>query len=72
VKAVSKQTGRSIAQVALAWLRYQAVPVIPINGARRLSQLQDHLGSLDLQLSTEQLKSLDEASRIEPAFPHGL
>jgi hypothetical protein len=30
VKSVSKQTGRSMAQVALAWLRYQTVPVIPI------------------------------------------
>ena len=31
VKAVSDQTGRrSMAQVALAWLRYRPVPVIPI------------------------------------------
>jgi aryl-alcohol dehydrogenase-like predicted oxidoreductase len=29
VKSVSEQAGRSMAQVALAWLRYQAVPVIP-------------------------------------------
>src|ERR1700676_1540278 len=35
VKSVAKQTGRSIAQVALAWLRYQRVPVIPIIGARK-------------------------------------
>src|SRR5258707_2555644 len=32
VKAVSDQTGRSMAQVALAWLRYRPVPVIPIIG----------------------------------------
>jgi aryl-alcohol dehydrogenase-like predicted oxidoreductase len=37
VKAVSDQTGRSMAQVALAWLRYRPVPVIPIIGARKLS-----------------------------------
>src|ERR1700722_606182 len=30
VKSVSEQTGRSMAQVALAWLRHQTVPVIPI------------------------------------------
>jgi aryl-alcohol dehydrogenase-like predicted oxidoreductase len=34
VKAVSDETGRSMAQVALAWLRYRPVPVIPIIGAR--------------------------------------
>jgi aryl-alcohol dehydrogenase-like predicted oxidoreductase len=69
VKSVAKQTGRSMAQVALAWLRHRTVPVIPIIGARKLSQLQDNLASLDLELSAEQLKSLDGASQIEPGFP---
>src|SRR6266478_3210316 len=72
VKSVSKQTSRSMAQVALAWLRHQTVPVIPIIGARKVSQLQDNLASLDLELSTEQLKTLDEASRIEPGFPQSI
>jgi aryl-alcohol dehydrogenase-like predicted oxidoreductase len=72
VKAVSEQVGRSMAQVALAWLRHQTVPVIPILGARKVSQLQDNLGSLDLELSAEQLKSLDGASRIELEFPQSI
>ena len=72
VKAVSEQVGRSMAQVALAWLRHQTVPVIPIMGARKVSQLQDNLASLDLELSAEQLKSLDGASRIEPGFPQSI
>src|SRR5260370_29189361 len=72
VKSVSKQTGRSMAQVALAWLRQQAVRVIPIIGARKVSQLQDNLASLDMHLSAEQFKSLDGASRIEPGFPQSI
>ena len=72
VKSVSEQTGRSMAQVALAWLRHRTVPVIPIIGARKVSQLQDNLASLDMELSVEQLKCLDGASRIELGFPHGL
>src|ERR1700704_4642347 len=72
VKSVSKQTGRSMAQVALAWLRHRTVPVIPIIGARKVSQLQDNLASLDLELSAEQLKSLDEASQIELGFPQSI
>jgi aryl-alcohol dehydrogenase-like predicted oxidoreductase len=72
LKSVSAQAGRSMAPVALAWLRYREVPVIPIIGARKVSQLQDNLASLDLELSAEQLKSLDEASRIEPGFPERL
>jgi diketogulonate reductase-like aldo/keto reductase len=48
------------------------VPVIPIIGARKLSQLQDNLASFDLTLSVDQLKTLDEASRIELGFPQDL
>ena len=70
VKIVADQTGRSMAQVALAWLRYRAVPVIPIIGARKLSQLQDNLASGALSLSPDQVKSLDDSSRIELGFPH--
>src|ERR1700730_13431384 len=72
VKTVSDEVGRSMAQVALAWLRYRPVPVIPIIGARKLSQLHDTLASFDLVLSADQLKTLDEASRIELGFPHDL
>jgi aryl-alcohol dehydrogenase-like predicted oxidoreductase len=72
VKTVSDATGRSMAQVALAWLRYRTVPVIPIIGARKLSQLQDNLASFEFELPAEHLKSLDEASRIELGFPQDL
>jgi len=72
VKIVSEQTVRSMAQVALAWLRYGPVPVIPIIGARKLTQLQDNLASFDLELSAEHLKSLEEASRVELGFPQDL
>jgi len=72
LKSAAGQTGRSMAQVALAWLHHRPVPVIPILGARKVSQLQDNLASLDLDLSAEQVKALDEASRIEPGFPYYL
>ena len=69
VNTVADQIGRSIAQVALAWLRARPVPVIPIIGARNLSQLQDNLGSFDLSLSADHLKALDEASAVDLGFP---
>lgn len=72
VKNVADQVDRSLAQVALAWLRTRSVPVIPIIGARKLSQLQDNLASFDLTLSSDQVKALDEASRIELGFPYDL
>jgi len=61
-----------MAQVALAWLRYRAVPVIPILGARKLTQLQDNLASFDLALTPEQVTILDDVSHIDLGFPQEL
>ena len=61
-----------MAQVALAWLHSRPVPVIPIIGARKLSQLQDNLASFNLVLSAERVKALDEASQIDLGFPYHL
>jgi len=72
VKSVADETGSSMAQVSLAWLRHRSVPVIPIIGARKLQQLHDNLASLDLLLTDNQLKTLHEASRIELGFPQEL
>ena len=70
IVAVGKDLGVSAAQVALAWLRYRPVPVIPIIGARKLSQIQDNIRSVDVKLSPEQLERLDKASAVSMGFPH--
>ena len=72
VKKIALEIGCSMAQVALAWLRTRPVPVIPILGARKLSQLQDNLASFDLTLNEDQIKTLDESSRIDLGFPYEL
>jgi len=72
LRKVGEQAGQSPAPVALAWLRHRSVPVIPIVGASKLSQFGDHLASLTLTLSPEQVRALDEASRIDPAFRYSM
>src|SRR5215813_7515570 len=72
LKSVADQVGRSQAQVALAWLRYRPVPVIPIIGARKFAQFQDNMASLEVQLSPEQVKLLDDASSVTPTFPYSM
>ena len=72
IVAVGQELGVSPAQVALAWLRYRSVPVIPIIGARRLAQLEDNIRSLDLTLSPAQLERLDAATAVPLGFPHDL
>ena len=66
VRGVAGEVHQSPAQVALAWLRHRAVPVIPIVGARKLTQLEDNIASLSLSLSADQVKLLDEVVAAEP------
>lgn len=70
VKQVSQQTGRSAAQIAIAWLLHRDQPIIPIIGTRKMSQLQDNLAALEVKLSADQLQLLDRASAIPLGFPH--
>jgi aryl-alcohol dehydrogenase-like predicted oxidoreductase len=67
---VAAEIGHSPAQVALAWIRQQSPILIPIIGSRKLGQMADNLGCLELELSAEHLKKLDELSRPELGFPH--
>ncbi len=67
---VAAATGKTPAQVALNWLCQQSSVVIPIIGARRISQLRDNLGSVDFSLDNEHLQKLDAVSRVELGFPH--
>ncbi|MBK7985233.1 MAG: aldo/keto reductase [Candidatus Competibacter sp.] len=71
VVELAEEIDRTPSQVAINWIRQQRRGVIiPILGARKLSQLQDNLAALDFLLSDEQLRRLDAASAIAPGFPH--
>lgn len=70
VKQVAQQLGRSPAQIALAWLLQRDQPVIPIIGTRKISQLQDNLAALEVKLSSDQLRLLDQVSAVPLGFPH--
>jgi aryl-alcohol dehydrogenase-like predicted oxidoreductase len=72
LKTVAKEAGHSPAQIALTWLRQRPQPAIPIVGARKLEQLVANLAIVDLRLSNEHLRVLNEASAIELGFPHDM
>jgi aryl-alcohol dehydrogenase-like predicted oxidoreductase len=70
VVALAREIGHTPAQVALAWLRQRPVPVIPIIGARKLAQVKDNLGCVEMRLEPAHVARLDAVSRIEMGFPH--
>ena len=65
VKSVAEEQLATLAQVALAWLRYRAealgVASVPIPGTRRASRVEENLGSLSVTLTPAQLSALDAA-----------
>jgi aryl-alcohol dehydrogenase-like predicted oxidoreductase len=59
---LATQKGKTISQVALAWLLSNPVVTSPIIGPRSLEQLEDNLGAVGFMLAEEEKKSLDEPS----------
>lgn len=67
---VADEMGVTPAQVALNWCRQKNQVVIPIVGARSLTQIEDSLGCVNVKLSPEQIIKLDEVSKFDLGFPH--
>src|SRR5690348_17247576 len=65
---VAKQTRRTVPQVAIAWLLRRPTVSSVIIGARNETQLRDNLGAAEFALLPEQIKLLDEASEVTPAY----
>ncbi|OJJ14833.1 aldo/keto reductase [marine bacterium AO1-C] len=70
VVKVAEDLGASPAQVAVRWAMQQNQTVIPIVGARKLSQIEDSLGCVDIVIPEAQMKELNEVSAIALGFPH--
>lgn len=60
--AVAEETGATQAQISLAWLMTRPGVIAPIASATTLEQLDDLIGAAQLQLSSEQVQRLDQAS----------
>jgi aryl-alcohol dehydrogenase-like predicted oxidoreductase len=59
--AVAEESGASLAQIALAWLIAQPGVTAPIASATSVTQLNELLGAMTLQLSDDQLARLTDA-----------
>jgi aryl-alcohol dehydrogenase-like predicted oxidoreductase len=68
--AVAAETGKTVPQVALAWLLARPTVSSVIIGARNEAQLLDNLGAVGWTLSAEQIAALDAASDVMPPYPY--
>ncbi|MBB5637457.1 aryl-alcohol dehydrogenase-like predicted oxidoreductase [Pedobacter cryoconitis] len=67
---VSAETGKTVAQISLNWLLQRPTVSNIVIGARNEEQLKQNLEAVGWNLTTEQVKKLDEASKPEPIYPY--
>ncbi len=69
MKAIGDARGVSVAQIALSWLLHQKHVTSVIIGAKTEAQLNDNLAATNVELSSDDLKHLDDVSRLKPEYP---
>ena len=62
IKAVAERKGATPAQVALAWLLAQRPWIVPIPGTTKLHRLEENLGAVNVQLTPDDIKQIEQAS----------
>jgi aryl-alcohol dehydrogenase-like predicted oxidoreductase len=70
VVQVARELGATASQVAIAWTMAKSRALHPILGARRLEQLVDNLGAVELFLPPELISRLERASGFQVGFPN--
>jgi aryl-alcohol dehydrogenase-like predicted oxidoreductase len=72
LETIAKAHETTVAGVALAWVHAQPAVASIIIGARRLSQLDDNVGAVDVHLTADELARLDALTRPTLGFPHAV
>jgi aryl-alcohol dehydrogenase-like predicted oxidoreductase len=66
VEEIAREKGCKPSQLALAWVLAQGEDIVPIPGTKHRKYLEENVGALDVHLTPEDLR------RLEEAFPHGV
>ncbi|HEY4740559.1 MAG TPA: aldo/keto reductase [Candidatus Acidoferrales bacterium] len=59
---IAKEKGATPAQIALAWLLAQKPWIVPIPGTTKLSRLDENIGSLEIKLTSDDLREINTAA----------
>jgi aryl-alcohol dehydrogenase-like predicted oxidoreductase len=69
IAPIAKAHNCSPARISLAWLLTKPVVTSVIIGAKRMDQLTDNVAAVDIKLTEDQIKKLDEVSTLPPEYP---
>ena len=58
---IGEQKGATPAQIALAWLLAQKPWIVPIPGSRKLERLEENIGAVAIELTSDDLREIESA-----------
>jgi aryl-alcohol dehydrogenase-like predicted oxidoreductase len=76
VEEIAKEKGCKPAQLALAWVLAQGKDIVPIPGTKRRKYLEENVAAIDLKLTAEDLRRIDEifftGAAAGPRYPEAM
>ena len=69
LRPIAQAHNTSVATVVLAWTLAKPFVTSVIIGAKRVDQLEQNLAACDVQLTEDEIKSLDDVSALPPEYP---
>jgi aryl-alcohol dehydrogenase-like predicted oxidoreductase len=67
VEEIARKKGCKPSQLALAWVLAQGNDIVPIPGTKRRKYLEENVGAIELKLTNEDLRRIDEVFPPEAA-----
>jgi aryl-alcohol dehydrogenase-like predicted oxidoreductase len=62
LRELAEAKGVTAGQLALAWVQHQGDDVVPIPGTKRRTYLEENVASLEIELSEEDIKAIENAA----------
>ncbi|KAN0132722.1 Aldo/keto reductase [Lactarius tabidus] len=73
LEEIGKELGtKSITSIVIAYHLQRLPYVFPIIGGRKVEQLNENIEALDISLTAEQIKRIEDAKPFDPGFPHAM
>jgi len=67
---IAKERGATQSQIALAWILSKPYVTAPIIGATKMNHLEEAIAALDIKLSEDEVKRLEEPYKPHPVLGH--